>query len=75
MTLQERKLVIEYINAEILDSGCSPMTESNPTMNHELIIKAHYNTLNFKFYALRAAWRAVWKPIIDPIVNMFRKIN
>ena len=47
MTKEERKLVIEYIK----ENNLGGLVIGDCTIN------AHYDTLNFKLYALRHAWR------------------
>lgn len=63
MTNEERQLVIDYIEND-------PEFRFYFKVDHEdelreLLIKRHYDTVNFKWYALKNEWNKKWKELTN----------
>lgn len=59
MTKEERKLVIEYLNEDVYINF-----DSFTDVIRERMITNHFDTLNFKVYALRHALRVMFSPLV-----------
>jgi len=65
MTDKEKELVVEYLKENVYDDFEYYCKEFHKKEIRDRLIEGHYDTLAFKLYALKHAWKQLWKPLFD----------